>query len=319
MNIKLKKALCIASLSSICVTFNSSCYKNNSKQLIKEYYNVNIEDTSEIENSFYNITNGKILFDPEKTMVPQGLTIKDEYLLISSYDYCGNKKSTITTIDNNGNVINTCKLDIKAHVGGIAYDEEHNLLWVSNVLGTVNAYDIDKVITCEKVYPIYSDLELGKDLINYKNEPAVSYLAYHNNKLYVGNYTSDEQGTMKEYNIEINDKKLEYKLNKKYTVPTYVQGVTFYETKENKYIIFSRSRGTTPPSLLQIFPFEGYEFKENDNKAINYETPKMMEQIIIEEEKLYTLYESSAYPYKYATSGGTDSIYISDINLILKK
>ncbi len=328
---KLKKALCIAGLTSILINLGGSNKKDMTRDNIHDYYNVGYDAVNYLnssnnqlldfaDNGFYNYTNTSIPFEADNSMIPQGITLYNDYILVSTYDYWNKEKSRIYVLDMNGNVVHVCKLEIIAHVGGIAYDPDHELLWVSNAEGRVNAYRINNILNCEKVYATYRELNLGFDLINYKDEPAVSYLAYNDNHLYVGNYTKSEDGTMKEYNITMNeDETIHLSLNNSYTVPSKVQGVTFYNSGENNYIIFSRSYGTCTTSLLQIYLFKGNEFRSNDANAINYETPSMMEQVIVNGIDLYSLYESNAFPYSLVTNSEDDSIYVTDIVSLTKK
>ena len=70
---------------------------------------------------------------------------------------------------------------------------------------------------------------------------------------------------------------------------------------------------------MQKTVFKGNEFRSNDANAINYETPSMMEQVIVNGIDLYSLYESNAFPYSLVTNSEDDSIYVTDIVSLTKK
>ena len=329
MNIRLKKSLCSLGLLSILLSFTADDKRFELRNSLPETYNI-LYDQIQFDNTNFNINNNDATFSDSiinslnipfmNRFVPQGLTIIDEKILISAYDFFGNNKSRIYVIDMNGQLLNVCDLDIVAHVGGIAYDIDHNLVWVSNTNGKVNAYSPYTILNNNKASAKYKDLDLGHDLINYKNDPAISYLTYYDNKLYVGNYTKNNNGTLKEYNITINrDNKASLKLNNKYNVPSLIQGVTFYDYNDNRFIIFSRSYGLNTPSILQIFKFDKdkNDYLENDTNCCVYEAPTMMEQIVTYDDELYTIYESGSTPYSSFSYDPTNSVHISDINKLV--
>ena len=92
--------------------------------------------------------------------------------------------------------------------------------------------------------------------------------------------------------------------------PTTLQ-VVFYEDGDNEYIITSSSYGRFFKSELKIYDSDTLELiKELKTKA-------MMEEVIVDEDKLITLYESNAKIYKSLKDN--NDIIISDINKIITK
>lgn len=236
-------------------------------------------------------------------MVPQGLSISDDYIFVSMYDYSHINNSFIQVYDKEGSLVNVCSLRNKAHVGGISYDKERNLLWVSSYLGNVDAYGIFDIIHKDEAKPRYKDLYLGQGLRSYNNpfETAVSYLTMHNNSLYVGNFTLGRNGIVKQYEIDVDEERtIHLKEVNRFKVPNLVQGISFYEKDDNTYMILSRSRGIRVPSTLQIFKYdEG--ISDYTNPLINYrsfEFPPMIEQIATDKDSIYSLYESQSEPYR---------------------
>ena len=97
----------------------------------------------------------------------------------------------------------------------------------------------------------------------------------------------------------------------KYYVSDYIQGITFYEDENDKYLITSSSYGRLFNSKLRIYRFEGLEQVQELN------TKEMMEEIIIDDDRLITLYESNARIY--SDNRDANDIVISNINKILTK
>lgn len=89
------------------------------------------------------------------SMTPQGLAVTEDYVLISAYCSTQKHNSVIYVIDKEKhNFIKEVVLPGQPHVGGLAYDPEHKILWYSsNINGiaqavsikmdTIEAYDYD--------------------------------------------------------------------------------------------------------------------------------------------------------------------------------
>lgn len=253
--------------------------------------------------------------------VPQGLSISDDYFFISMYDYQHEFNSMVNVYDKSGNLINSCELHNKAHVGGVSYDPKHNLLWVSSILGNVDAYRLFDVLHKESAHPIYKDLYLGSGLRCYNKpfETAISYLAYYDDSLYVGNFTLRDKGTIKQYKVDIGtDRIVRLSEERRFKVPNLVQGISFYEKDNDKYMILSRSSGIGMPSIIQVFKYDesvdDYTQPLINSKAF-YFSP-MIEQIASDDENLYSLYESQATPYRDRTEK-EKTLRKSDINDLL--
>lgn len=257
-------------------------------------------------------------------MVPQGITIMDDYILTSSYDYFGDNNSEINVLDKNGKIINTCLIDCDAHVGGISYDVSNKLVWITGKSGEVNAYSSDDFLVKKELSPRYKSINVGKSLANYKCpwKNSVSYLTVYDNCLYVGSFSLNNFGIVKKYSINISpyDKKLTLSLEKQFKVPTRVQGISFYTKDNENYILLSRSYGRNIPSLLQIFKYSDdiEDYNNPDLRSVSFMAPEMMEQITICDEEAYTIFESGALPYKEKNET-VDNICVLDANLLIKK
>ena len=68
------------------------------------------------------------------------------------------------------------------------------------------------------------------------------------------------------------------------------------------------------PENLKIVDIDDYT--DPKINSVCYKTDAMMEQIIIDNNNLYALFESSAYPYRYSSSSA-DNLETTDMSLIL--
>lgn len=257
----------------------------------------------------------------EGNMVPQGITIMNDYILITSYDHNGLDNSIVFVLDKNGDVINRVTLDIKSHVGGIAFDRINDLVWIPSNNGKINAYLARDFLDKTSVSSYYRDLDVGNGLLNYKApwKNSIAFLTIKDNDLFVGSFSLVSSGLVKRYGINIDETNgVQLDLKNIFKVPTRVQGISFYNKDEKEYILFSRSFGKSTPSLLQIFSYDENIIYYNYEVSVSYEAPSMMEQISAEDNKLYVSFESAANPYK-GCSDECDNVCIMDADLLVQK
>lgn len=321
----IKNGKLIAFFTSTFIAVNSfSAVTHQNEKYIKSAYH--LTNTTLYSSSYALDTLTPYMYDTnikipiKEAMVPQGLTKADENFLISSYDYNKEKSSVVYVCDNNGNILNECALGIQAHVGGIAFDKENNLIWIAANNGYVNAYSSSTITEKEEDSNPLWTFDVGEGCQHYINpwKNSISYLSVDGNYLYVGSFSLFKNGLVKKYLIINNNNNISLSLQKSFKVPTKVQGLTIYHKDDQDYIIFSRSFGENIPSVLQIYKYQE-DIDDYTNSKLNsvcYKTDAMMEQIIIDNNTLYALFESSSYPYRYSSTSA-ENIEASDMNLIL--
>ena len=249
--------------------------------------------------------------DDLKDYVLQGLCKVDDKYLLSAYDCKHMDKSVLYILDEDLKRYTIKELDTYSHVGGITYDSKNEIVWITDADGVIVAYDKDEILSyhplintnCRRVY-------VGRELDNIFGECSAAYITYHDDKLYVGNFNTKGNTIIKEF--EINEigmiNPFDYRtLN----VTGFVQGLTFYEDGDKKYLIVSSSFGKHFDSTLQIYDFDSLQLIKK------IKTNEMMEEIIVDDNELITIYESNAKIYKHHRRG-TDIITL-DINKILTK
>lgn len=251
------------------------------------------------------ITNKILLNNYNREYIIQGICIVDNTYLITSYSKT--KDSIISIYDFNYIFIKEIKLYNNSHVGGICFDSKNNIIWITDEDGTISGYNKDDIYNKDTLYPIktHKQLEVGKDLINYKNKPSVAYLTYDNNKLYLGNFCTKTNSELRSY--EINEKGLLNLNSIVNEIPKFnkcIQGVTIYKN----YLLVSRSKGRYHKSELDIYDKGTYKIL----KKIKINIP-MIEQLIINSNKLIITSESGSV--NYLGLKGTDIIEI-DLNTL---
>lgn len=79
----------------------------------------------------------------------QGYTKAGDYYLITAYDHNHNLNSRVYIYDKTGRCIGYIKFhnkeDKNAHVGGITYDEENNIVFITGKEGKVNTYKLNDI------------------------------------------------------------------------------------------------------------------------------------------------------------------------------
>lgn len=264
------------------------------------------------------------------SMTPQGMAVTEDYVLVSAY--CGSKthNSVIYVIDKKTHeFIKEIVLRNKSHVGGLAYDPIHHNLWISGMshgIPQVNAITLRQLKEYsfhEEYLPIsYSQ---SYDLYAITR---TSFLTYHNNSLYVGYFTENTASVLEEYAIT-EDGTLVTQLSNNYldksdtltpialpadmrVITEKAQGVAFYKDK----ILFSHSYGILPSSL-QVFNNSLQKLLEENAAIRKFHFPEKLEQIYVDGDDLYVLFESAAYNYRASSLFRMDRILKLDLNTLL--
>ena len=269
-------------------------------------------------NSLFNINDYEHKLPKLGTYIPQGLAVVNENIYITAYDGKKKKNSVIFEI-NKDNSYRIITLDTKAHVGGITFDTKNNLFWICDTNGTISSYSYEDIINKNNVWAKTKKLNVNNnDLINHKGQSAVAYITFYNDCLFVGNYSNNNNGILKSFNIT-DDGNIDFNSLKIYKTPNKVQGITFYKDSDYTYILFSKSYGLIQPSTLSIDIFDTNKSDYRKNEFINYRMPRMMEEIIVDDNgNFMAIFESSAYKYKNGIKD-MDEIYSTEIKRLIKK
>lgn len=241
------------------------------------------------------------------SMTPQGLAVTEEYVIISAYCHTREHNSVLYILDKESHeFIKEVILPGRPHAGGLAYDSEHQLLWyASNESGvaqakcismdSIHAYDYDTMgmpVTIVQTCSLYGILRTSF-MTFYDGSLYAGYYDKKNNSV-IGRYPVDENGAlMTELPIGLGtDFEMAVPLDYS-TISKQVQGMAFYQDK----LLLSQSFGILPSSLV-FYVQSDERLYVNETSAKTYRFPERLEQIVVEDDNLYVLFESAAYAYR---------------------
>lgn len=243
--------------------------------------------------------------DTAEDMTPQGLSFVEDYVVISAYSKSHKYNSVLWLLDKkSGKFIKTIVLPTTSHVGGMAYDPDHQRLWV-----TTTDDESASQISALSLKGIESDnFAKSEKAINFDHQRNLegvdksSYMAYYKGSLFVGYFDKEDMGHLGYF--ELNDKgfpvkdgDMGYQATGVYDTPEQVQGLVVLEDK----VIFSQSYASKDSKLL-TFKNPGLDkwssFEEGEDQISELVTPPYMQQIVAEDDNLYLLFESSATKYR---------------------
>lgn len=260
------------------------------------------------------------------SMTPQGMTVTEKYIFISAYCHTHKHNSDLFMIDRRTKkLIKTIALGTRAHVGGMAYDSRHRIVWVSG--GTKGAAKaIGYELTALENYDI-KDMKPARAKFNYTLATITrnSYMTYADNALYIGYYTKSGLSELERFNltdegglkaqIYVDYDTLHESVVADFSAVTSgrVQGAA----KENPFLYLSKSYGIDD-SALQIYQVDenSNRFEDKDADKV-WRFPQKLEQICAADGKLYCLFESSAYAYRAQPALIIDRVLVfrtSDLN-----
>lgn len=248
---------------------------------------------------------GKDLPEMCGDMVVQGFTKAGNYMVVSAYSKSGEYDSILYIMNRNGALLHIIDLQFKAHTGGIAYDEDRNLLWVTGASGTVCAVDWSEIINNEYQGELRVNFDAG--LTNHNDSKVASFLTFDHGELFVGSYVDEANSKLRRYaltNLE------QPELLSEMEIPQRIQGITFAwnEETQTRSMLLSQGYETEDSCLLQFDYSE--EILSYAEPTAAYVMPEGMEQIQMSANGLYVLFESAARPYRATARVANDRIYL---------
>lgn len=223
-------------------------------------------------------------------MIPQGVCVANDYILITAYDYAKEHNSVIYVIDKKtGELKSVIEMPDKNHSGGIAFDG--TLVWV--------AKSTSKKVKGIALIQIYTAAMLGGNYV-LKNYDAVidtdctaSFITAYDDSLWVGTFTEKGNSTLTQYKISYSLTSVSAEKGIVYTVPSKAQGAAFFTENETTYLAVTASYGRTLSSKLYLFTVA-----EDGIKMVRkLSAPPMLEEIDYSDGVLYSVFESAATEY----------------------
>ena len=92
--------------------------------------------------------------------VIQGICVVDNYIFVSAYNDSISKPSKVYLYDLDMNYIKDVNLNNNSHVGGIAYDSLNQIVWITDVKGSISGYNKDEFLVNNSVSPKFYRLDV---------------------------------------------------------------------------------------------------------------------------------------------------------------
>lgn len=276
-----------------------SLFKNDTRNSLKTISHKKVE---KIKNNGFNIEN-------LGTFVLQGICQIDGDIFITAYDnnkICNSK----IMIFKDYKLIHETDLNTKSHVGGIAFDNIHNIIWITDSSGTISGYEYQDIISLKKALPKFKKIKVIKDHINIYGNHATAFITYFKKKIYVGNFNKGKESAIIAYDV-LKDGNIKENTSKVIKGLDFTQGITFFTQNNNTYLLTSSSF-ILKKSLIRVFKFSQDITDLKEEKALfTYKLKPMLEQIAMDEKgNLYALFESNALKFrKYHVKNQDVEIY----------
>lgn len=236
-------------------------------------------------------------FSVTAQMVPQGICVAGDYMLITAYDKELEHNSIIYVLSQEENgqreFLTTIILPDINHVGGIAFDGEY--VWIaksiSGYCSGISYETIEEAVSSGEKYYALSDYEE-----NAYCGITASFVTYHGEYLWIGTFREHGNGTLSCYRI-IQEGRRDLQLEDTIEIPACAQGVSFLEGEGKTYMILPTSKGRYRDSNIYL-----YEMKERDGEISllekgKYKFPPMAEEVTSDGAYTYFLFESAATCY----------------------
>ena len=251
------------------------------------------------------------------TMTPQGLAVTEDYVFVSAYCHAKKHNSVIYMINKESHrFIKEIILPGQPHVGGLAYDSEHQILWYSS-----NTQELAQAVSLTMESIENYDYDAGRHPIATNQIASLygivrdSFMTFYDGCLYVGCFTKYTDSAIARYAVDdqgnlINTMDEGLGMNFGMAVPLdystiseQAQGMAFYNDK----LLLSHSFGILP-SRVVFYEKSDKRLYVDENSAVSYRFPERIEQIFVDGDDLYVLFESAAYAYSSASVNIVDRV-----------
>lgn len=237
-------------------------------------------------------------------MIWQGFTKTSSNLISAAYSATGETNGVFYVMDLNGNLQHVVDAGFNAHMGGIAYDATHDVLWSTGPDGMVYALPIGSIIDGTYQGEILASFDA--DLYNANGGHVASFLAMDNGYLYVGSYCNGCNGTLHMYDIsDITNPQL----IRGVSIPDRIQGMTIREHANGNRTLYLTQGYEMYDGRLLAFDY-GDDVTEYLVPRESYHLPEGAEQVLWTAKGLYIQFESSALPYRATARNAGDQLWI---------
>lgn len=280
-----------------------------------------------------------VLGDACTCMTPQGICIAGEYILITAYCNVDSLKeeleknseqtvnqmrmeaeanhtrhnSVLYVLDrHNGSHVSTLVFDDKSHVGGITFDGDY--VWVAKGGNCkIEGYSYVDLRACIDMgsynYP------MCKPLCEVVCEDITSFVTCYDDFIWVGTFSREESqnGVLIGYQVEEAGGIHCIETHKVIEIPPYANGAAFIDTDLGPYLAVTTSYGRNNNSTLHIYDATNLDkINANSREMLpefsNYSLPPMAEELCVEDEDIYFLFESASTAYSFIEDSMCDDV-----------
>lgn len=282
------------------ITSTDYRYSDEFEDTLNHYKNFQSLYREEYSTAIPGLAATDVMGNVSTQMVPQGICIAGDYMLVTAYDNNGGN-SVVYVLSNeepdNRRFLTTIVLPDANHVGGITYDGKR--VWIAKST-TRKCSVIDYNIIKNAAESRENSYFLNSYTQNVTCGAVASFIAYHDGRIWVGTYSNRNSGmgTLRSYDI-IEGEKLALAEREEITIPGYANGVSFMENDGDTYMAVSTSKGRYFHSEIYFYKV-AKDIDGERNLYYNYGSgkfPPMAEELVCDGENTYLLFESSATCY----------------------
>ena len=251
---------------------------------------------------------------------PQGITTSQNEIFVSAYDHNNKANSVIYVLNKwTGQYIKTLSLQFQDHAGGVAYDPDRQMLWVTghdgkdSMLYGITQAQIDQ-------YDIRSRLPISyQQVFQITTETNNSTMMYANNALWVGYFTKRGLGNIQELpfgkdasgNLTLGQSAGDQDesivaATKVYASVGQLQGLT----ANQRHVLMTSSFGNVDGKLVRYDREAGDKFA----KGVSVTMPPYLEAVSYDGDtnRFYMIFESATPVYRVKTKAVVDRILYVD-------
>lgn len=239
-----------------------------------------------------------------KDMIWQGFTKTTSNLIASAYSSTGETNGVFYVMDLKGNLQQVVDAGYSAHMGGIAYDANHEILWSTGQDGMVYALPVTAIL--DGSYTGERLVEFDANLYNANGGHVASFLAVDGTSLYVGSYCNGSTGLLNRYDItDPNNPQLVSQV----MIPDRIQGMTIRTLANgSRELLMTQGYEMYDGRLLRFdYSDEGTEYLTPKQ---SYHLPEGAEQILWTSQGLYMQFDSATLSYRATARNAGDQLWI---------
>ena len=249
-----------------------------------------------------------------KDYIFQGFAKIGSTFVISAYDFSGTRNSILFLMNAEGVLLDVVDLGFIAHTGGIAYDENRDMLWITGADAYIHGVSWSAVrdgIYEGKPEQILFTYDTG--LTKPDGVRAASFMAIDEGILYVGTYVDGANGKIEGYSIQRLLKESDgsnIAPDITYDIPQRIQGVTFAHNANSGQttMIMTQGHEMDDAAIMTVKMSEGRtDYTQPDTFNVLCEGA---EQPVMTAEGLYILFESAVRPYRPTSRVPSDQIWL---------